>query len=170
MQKLFKHKGFWYEPRISKMGTLNLHGPLCPKCYADLPLEFTIKKCINCEAKIEEIGDVNRRKQLARLAYDAKGREYFDKISLDKPLIMLKTRDEDEKYFIEGRLKQKDGRLMGVVYFGKKSKSEKGKTQLFIDIDDEQIRFDKSDMHPKEILSKLVVDFKETEIQQKFNN
>ena len=62
--------------------------------------------------------------------------------------------------------------MIGVIYFGKRQKeqSEKSKTQVFVDIDDEQLRFDKSDKHPKEVLCKLTAEFKDTKINQEFNN
>ncbi len=107
---------------------------------------FTIPK------PYEELrGEVNKK-------YD--GSKFWDaKITnLDLLPTAVSAREEDENYWIQVKLGQKDGKRMAVVFIGEKSANGK-KAQLYIDIDDEQMRFDKNDERPTNVLTALVAYF-----------
>lgn len=42
------------------------------------------------------------------------------------------------------------------------SRKEKDKSQLFLEIDDQKLSFDQKDKHPKELLAKVVAEFKDS--------
>ena len=109
-----------------------------------------------------------KRKVLAQ--YVAYKRAETPKISLDDPPAQVKVRDEDETYFLAAKIAEKDGKRVGVVYFGEKTKdqSKKDYSQIFLDLDDEQVRFDKSNKHPKDILASLTVEFPHGTHEMKF--
>ncbi len=150
-----------------------LHGPFCSKqgCRSNLDIisdsdapsvELT---CPLCNNKYSYNGEHEQLRRKALLCYEAKSREAWPVIALDQPPADLQTKDEDESYWLAARIGTKNGKKIGVVYFGEK-KSEQGKkdyAQLFLDFDDEQVRHDPSNMTPSDVMSKLTVEFKDTQ-------
>jgi hypothetical protein len=59
---------------------------------------------------------------------------------------------------------------MGIFMFGEKMKDQRKKdySQIFLDLDDEQVRFDKSNKHPQDILASLTVEFPHGTHEMKF--
>lgn len=56
---------------------------------------------------------------------------------------------------------------MAVIYFGEKAKGVQDKkdyVQSFVDLEDEQVRFDKNNKNPMKLLAKLTAEFPESEI------
>lgn len=178
--KLIKAFGVWwrfgYIPSLDFGSEYGLEGPFCLNCYCTLELElhysgksYTVK-CQNCSKTYEfNLGQYALRKKAEDL-YNAKSRSLQDKVSLDEPPTRVSVRDSDESYFIAAKIGQKDGKRVGVVYFGEKNdkQSKEDYSQIFIDLDDEQLRFDKSNKHPKEILLKFRAEFPDTKIDQCF--
>lgn len=88
---------------------------------------------------------------------------------MDLPPTLVKAEDENEDYWIEARLGQKQGKLQGIVYMGKKTKGSQKKTdyaQIMIDPEEEQVRFDKGNKNPMDLLANITVDFKESIVKQ----
>lgn len=174
MEKLYKILGFFWvpveTPYLDGQHNIWLQGPFCSKCKIELDIHHKNLECIQCNRndKLEISFDDLREK--ATKIYEAGLRESYEIISLDEPPTHVKVRDSDDKYFLAVKIGQKDGKRIGVVYFGEKSKeqSREDYSQIFIDLDDEQLRFDKSNKHPKDILLKFQAEFPNTHVNQVF--
>ena len=189
----YKSQGFWWTIDLSFEGTMggvneqNIDGPYCFNCYSDLvfPQDAYVRKkrsptsdaawigrltCSYCEREFttKDSIDVMKRKVVAQ--YVAYKRAEKPKISLDDPPAQVKVRDEDETYFLAAKIAERDGKRVGVVYFGEKTKDQRKKdySQIFLDLDDEQVRFDKSNKHPQDILASLTVEFPHGTHEMKF--
>ena len=89
--------------------------------------------------------------------------------SLELPPTKISGGDEDENYWVQAKLTEKAGKRVAVIYFGEKIKGEQKKTdyaQVFIDLEDEQLRFDRNNKNPMNILSKLTAEFRDSTINQ----
>lgn len=155
-KKFFIIKGlFWQYNR----GHTYAKGPYCPACYTELShANYSDRAyCDSCEKDyflkmpIESMADFAQRKIEAETVKD------YEIVSLDVPPAKVKVKDEDEHYALWANITQKNGRRVGVVYIGEKG--GKDKIQEFIDIDNQQVRHDPSNMHPKELLAKVTVEF-----------
>lgn len=177
VQEHFIYKTLVYEPyyRTNVRGNseLNVRGPFCPKDRANLeyknnssPLDGMI--CTVCEAGYPIDKDAQALREFAHRAYEAKERQKINIISLDLPPTLVKAENENEDYWIEARIGQRQGKLQGVVYIGRKVKdqSKKDYAQIIIDPEDEQMRFDKGNQHPLELLSKVEVTFQKSKVIQ----
>lgn len=102
--------------------------------------------------------------------YGLKQRSLIKIESLDEIPSQIKVRDEDETFFLACKISEKNGKKQGVVYFGEKNKeqSKKDYSQIFIDLDDEQVRFDKTNKHPKGIIAKMLVEFLDSSHEEKY--
>lgn len=161
--KLYKLYGVWWQFETRPQHVSDVSGPFCSRCYVSLDLDQDKLVCANCKKTTLSPGsswDTIMRRALDK--YWAVQRSKYDKISLDEPPALVKVRDEDENYFIAARIGQKDGKRVGVVYFGEREDRESDKAQVFVDLDDQQIRFDPSNTPPKRLLSKLTVEFRDT--------
>ena len=169
-QEMFRYKGVLWEPyfkTVVNLGEkrLNIRGPFCLKCRVSIHIseENGIEGlCPNCGTQYKLEKRFDELRQLAHLAYEGKLREGLRVISLDLPPDAIKSTDEDENYWIEARLGQKDGKKMAVVYFGEKKhggQTKKDYSQVFLDFDDEQMRFDKGNKNPLEIIGRLKAEF-----------
>lgn len=169
-EKMFRFKGVLWEPyyrTVVNIGDkrLSINGPFCLYCRVSITFPRTNAnegQCLNCERQYKlEKGHEDLR-GLAHLVYEGKLREGFDVISLDLPPSVVESRDENENFWVEARLGQKDGKLMAVIYFGDKKRGKDGKkaySQVFLDFDDEHMRFDKANKNPLEIIAKLKAEF-----------
>jgi len=192
-KKFYKYAGFWwtYPEVIREPHTSDIKGPYCLNCQTDLefPDDAYIEDpgreddwlfdtkwkgnliCPLCQKNHKWIGgklwDLQTKISMILIS---NYRSSLDKISLEEPLTQVKVRDQDDKYFLAAKVGQKDGKRVGVVYFGEKSKDQNKKdySQIFIDLDDEQLRFDKSNKHPKDILAKMKVEFPKTTSESTF--
>lgn len=83
-------------------------------------------------------------------------------INIDGEMIKVgKEVVKDPDYWIEAKIsKSVKGVKQLMVLVGSKKKQDK--TQLFIDIDNEKLSFDQNDKHPKELLTKVTAEFKES--------
>lgn len=135
--------------------------PMCPtkKCHVRLHFGSSLElECPNCKRKLA----ISKNIEELRTSVDAKfqGSKTWDAqvINLDLLPTAVSAREEDENYWVQVKLGQKDGKRMAVVYIGEK-KQEGKKAQLFVDVDDEQMRFDKGDQHPTSVVTMLVAHF-----------
>lgn len=192
--KFYKSQGFlWNISEIGEVEIGHIEGPYCLNCKMDILFppeayyteihpdfgeyqqfnpDYSGKvKCSMCERKYEIPIPLRKFKEKVKKDYVLKKRSDIPIESLDELPSQIKVRDEDKKYFLAAKLTEKNGKRVGVVYFGEKNKDQTKKdyTQLFLDIDDEQIRFDKGNKNPKEQLTKLQVVFKESAQQTAFS-
>jgi len=90
--------------------------------------------------------------------------------SLDLPPTKVVDEAEDDNYWVQARISEKAGKRMAVIYFGEKVKVKQKKddyTQIFIDLEDEQMRFDKSNKNPMKVVCKLTAEFPESTFELK---
>lgn len=165
LEILYKFKGLLWQPiREIRPRTGNVtHDveslPYCPKCKAKLSQrsEYDLF-CDLCEKYFKAEPSISHVAGLASKAFNAKMKEGWKVEVLDLPPGIAKDEDENKDFWVEARLGQKDGKLMAVIYFGDKRQGQEGKkaySQVFLDFDDEQIRFDKANKNPLEIIGKL---------------
>lgn len=168
-ETLYKFRGLLWQPIHSinrARGTENADVesiPYCPKCKAHLTQQSEYDlHCDLCDIHYEAKPSISHIAQLASKAYNAKLKEGWSIVTLDLPPGIIKGQDENDDFWVEARLGQKDGKLMAVIYFGDKRRKEDGKkaySQVFLDLDDEQMRFDKANKNPLEIIAKLKAQF-----------
>lgn len=87
--------------------------------------------------------------------------------SLDLPPTKVVDEAEDEKYWVQARISEKQGKRMAVIYFGERIKGDQNKTdytQIFLDFEDEQLRFDRANKNPMKLLAALTVEFQNSTI------
>lgn len=174
---LFKSDGFFwlptqrksYDPKTQKHvweGEYYLSNePHCISCRSPLlekdPTHFYCDNCSKEYATQENKYVLNERAARKWQGFRLKDRNVF---SLDLAPTHVKDEDEDDNFWIEARIGEKNGKRMAVIYFGEKVKGQTKKdyVQLFIDFDDEQIRFDKSNKNPMKLLGRLTAEFKES--------
>ena len=138
-----------------------IEGPLCLDESAKLNFSNENDQtgvCPICEKKYQLSKIPQEMRELAHKAYQASIDNQLETISLDAPLQPIKSRDEDNEYWVETKLgHSKDGRKIAIIYIGDKKRTDK--VQNFIDLDNEQLRSDRADAKPFEVVSKVEVEF-----------
>lgn len=167
--KLYKFRGLLWQPVHSVTHTTGnvsdyVEGmPYCPKCKAKLTQKSDYDLyCDLCDAPYKAEPSIDHVALLTSKAYNAKLKEGWVVETLDLPPGVVKDQDENDEFWVEARLGQKDGKLMAVIYFGDKKRGGDGKkaySQVFLDLEDEQMRFDKANKNPLEIISRLKTEF-----------
>lgn len=185
-EKLYKSQRMWWSvKKYLDINPSHVDGPYCFNCYTDLeyPAEAYNERdfidedwrggliCPSCKKEHAMTDSLWEMKTNVARQYVAFKRSSIPKESLDEPPTAVKVRDQDEKYFIAAKIGEKDGKRVGVVYFGDKNKdqSKQDYSQIFIDLDDEQVRFDKSNKPPKDVLAKMKVEFPESQHEETYN-
>lgn len=172
---LFKFSSLLWRPQFVTSDRQDRHfsgirGPYCNVCRADIgtddPNNSKKAWCKNCDKQYELSYPITELTQKAHIAYDATLKKDFEVISLELPPDVILDKDENDKYWIEARLGQKNGKLMGVIYMGEKleNQTKKDYIQMFVDIDDQQIRFDKGNKNPLKLLSIISAEFEESKV------
>ena len=173
--KLFKGKGVLWQTVVGHRGNeFVANTPLCPNPTCHTPLESRDKQyyCNNCDKFYPCLlgsSETHRRVQSMWEGYQTLNMPIY---SLDLPPTKVVDEDkEDENYWVQARISEKDGKRMAVVYFGERVKGKQAKedyVQIFLDFEDEQLRFDKSNKNPMKLLAKLIAEFPKstTEIRQ----
>lgn len=167
-QQLFKYKGLLWYCSYHHNDTTHIEGPYCPVegCRFELqlhddPFENSTLICPNCKGEMG-IDNLATLRNMAAEKYRAMLRIDIPVISYDLPPTTVKAKDKDENYWVSVKLGQKNGKEFAVVYAGRiqSSQSAKEKVQFFIDLEDEELRHDASNMPPGDILTGVKVRFK----------
>lgn len=175
-ESLFKSHGVLWRTRLLRAGMESIsETPLCPKsdCHTLLKILNDIEYyCVSCEkiftmpkGRLQTFNDVTRK-------FEGHKTLGFNVYSLDLPPTKIIDEDrEDENYWVQAKMTEKEGKKMAVVYFGERingKQSQKDYSQIFLDFEDEQLRFDKSNKNPMKLLSKLTAEFQDsiTEIRK----
>jgi len=137
---------------------------VCPKQECRIKLNFDSSSkavCIKCGTKYSIKKDYEPLRGEVDQKYQGSKLWMSDVINLDLIPTKLAAEDSDDNYWVQVRLGQSEGKRTGFVYFGEKLKEQKkiDKGHLIIDLDDEQLRFDKGNMHPMKLLAKLEITF-----------
>ncbi|MBP7774162.1 hypothetical protein KA078_00045 [Candidatus Woesebacteria bacterium] len=178
---VFEFMGFHFQPRYTDRMSLQMDGALCSRpnrdgrpCLAELSSENEEATRVTCEVcgfSGELPHGHQKLRQLAKLAYEGYKRLIDNGgqiITLDVPYEAIKASDEDESRAIRIKWSQKDGRNMAVIYFIEKD-ANGGKTQIFADMDREEVRYDASDIPPGKILAKVRAEFVNTQVEIDYN-
>lgn len=147
--------------------------PICPNPTCHIRLDNKTDSdlyCANCR-KVYPIGmPFSEAHSFVQKKFE--GYKTFDHpiYSLDLPPTKVIDEDnEDENYWVQARIVEKDGKKMAVIYFGEKKKIQKKKdyVQMFVDFEEDQIRFDKGNKNPMQLLAAIRANFQETSIEVK---
>ena len=168
IEKTFRFRDAKWKPIMSvKQGDVSVKelyrvvGPLCLEDSAKLDFandNETIGNCPVCEREYKLSKPPQPLRELAHRAYQAALDNELETISLDDPIQPIKARDEDASYWVEVKLGHaNDGRKIAVVYIGDKKRNKK--LQNFIDLDNEQLRGDRANAKPHEVVSKITAEF-----------
>lgn len=162
--KLYMWEGvFW------SVDALTTRGPIvkarCPVDKCELNVDSKYKShlsCPKCDFQIRLNKSFYEKKDDALKIMQS---DYFkdaEIVNIDGEMIKInKEVIKDSDYWIETKVsKSIKGVKQLMVLVG--SKKETDKTQLFLDIDNEKLSFDQKDKHPREILAKVVAEFKES--------
>ena len=118
----------------------------CPRCDFKITLDKSI------EEKASDLLDI------------IESQKYKDAeiISIDGELIRIQREEQkDNNYWVDVKLsKNKKGQVQLMVLAG--HKTEKTKTQLFLDSAKEKLTFDQNNHHPSEVFEQVVATFKKS--------
>lgn len=179
--KLFKAHGVLWEPQNIMYGETFLgDDPFCsndtcrsPLAQANLGSDKTghyIRGwlCTNCGKEYPCPGnDYQELVRKVNRTYEGYKRLNYQVYSLDLPPTKVKDDAEDENYWVQARISEKNGKRMAVVYFGERVKGKQTQedyAQIFLDFEDEQLRFDKTNKNPMKLLGKLTAEFPESSV------
>ncbi|HRH55836.1 MAG TPA: hypothetical protein PK609_03165 [Candidatus Paceibacterota bacterium] len=139
--------------------------PLCPNstCHTVLDNLSEGYYCTKCEKTYARKKDHSAILREVRSSWEGFQTLKQPIYSLDLPPTKVLDEDkEDGNYWVQARISEKEGKRMAVVYFGERihGKQEKNDyVQVFLDFDDEQLRFDKNNKNPMKLLAKLSAEF-----------
>lgn len=165
--EIFPHKGVLFEPHytINASSGFRILQPLCTNCHAKISFDTDRDGiCINCGKNYHLNQSVEELRSEAHIKLEAYRRSGKKIVSLDLPPGMTEEKFKDDSYFIVGKIGQNNGKRTAVLYMGemKEKQEQKDKVQIFADIEDGQIRFDKSNMNPVQLLTKITVEFRDS--------
>lgn len=139
--------------------------PLCPNstCHMVLDNHSTGYYCANCDKTYNRKKDHSSTIREVRALWEGHQTLNQPIYSLDLPPTKVLDEDkEDENYWVQARISEKEGKRMAVVYFGERVRGKQEKSdysQVFLDFEDEQLRFDKNNKNPMKLLTKLTAEF-----------
>ncbi len=138
----------------------------CPVDKCELNIDPKYKShlsCPKCDLQIRLNKSFYEKKDDALKIMQSNYFKDAEIVNIDGEMIKInKEVIKDSDYWIEAKVsKSIKGVKQLMILIG--SRKEKDKTQLFIDIDNEKLSFDQNNKHPKEILTKVVATFKDTE-------
>ena len=181
-EKLFKSAGVFWE-LIDIHGHGNEFIGENPYCSNDTCRTFLEQKnlgtsgtgfykhgwhCCGCGKDYECPGnDYHGLVEQVRRKYQGYKRLKHKIYSLDLAPTKVVDNAEDENYWVQARISEKSGKRIAVIYFGERIKGEQNKkdySQIFLDFEDEQLRFDKNNKNPMKFLSRLEAEFSDSNI------
>ena len=171
-EKLFKAYGvLWRSYSTGHGRSYIVDNALCRNqdCQTTLKPKGDAHYCVKCDKNYPyKVSHVIDRESVEKIWEGHKTLDWRI-YSLELPPTKIVGEDEDENYWIKVKLSEKSGKRMAVIYFGEKKKNQ-DKTdysQVFVDFEDEQIRFDKNNKNPMKILCKFTAEFPNSEIRQR---
>ena len=174
---VFKSEGLlWIVERkdvvhIGSEGRVSIHHAACPKEEIRVKLDYDEETnkltCESCGFFKELNRPYQHLRELVNKRYQGWLLQSAEVKSLDLLSTSVTANDEDENFWIRAKLGEKDGKRQAVVWIGDKRSKGGEKTQLLIDIEDEQLRFDKTDKNPSELISAVKVVLKDSITERK---
>lgn len=170
-------KKYGFRPYYTGHDTVQIKGPLCPgsltkerQCLAPLAGEnaqVLRAHCDVCGKNYTMPHNFDEFRMIASKAYEGFINSKAELITLDVPYGAVKAEAEDETRWVKVVWSQKDGRNQAIIYFIEKVENGE-KSQIFADLDREEIRYDVSDIPPGKILAKVNAEFRGTKIDIKY--
>ncbi len=173
-EKLYKAFGVLWRPYTNSGGNSWLADtPHCPddNCHTLLDQKDPHQwHCVKCDKPYlcKETREIDKKN--AQKMWEGHKTLDWAVYSLELPPTKISAGDEDDNYWVKAKLTEKSGKRIAVIYFGEKIKGKQKKTdytQTFLDLEDEQLRFDKNNKNPMDVLCRLTAEFKDSIIQQK---
>ena len=163
MPRLYEYKGVLWEYHSSDTNSWVI--AFCPVHKMELKTvahDASFGVCDDCKktyiwGELESgVAEYLRRKINSASYQDA---EIISIDGIQTPLLKtrVKLSEENEEYWIEGRLNKSDKGKQIVIYVGEKGSTQKA--QLFINSDQEKLSFDHKDRKPEEIFSVITATF-----------
>jgi hypothetical protein len=84
--------------------------------------------------------------------------EIVDLDGYQVPIAKAKPDKKDDTFWVEARINETKRGKQVVIYAGERGASDK--SQIFIDSENEKITFDQNNIHPNDVFTKVVADFK----------
>ena len=171
-EKLYKAFGVLWQPYTNDRGSSWLSDkPLCinDACHTILQHHQGAWLCVKCEKTYPCKVSYQSDREHATLMWEGYKTLDWAVYSLELPPTKISAGDEDENYWVQAKLTEKAGKRVAVIYFGEKVRGEQKKTdyaQVFLDLEDEQFRFDRNNKNPMKVLSKITAEFQDSAIQQ----
>lgn len=169
---LYKAFGVLWRTHNNRHGDPYITGnPLCStdNCHSTLSQDRGGWFCVKCEKLYPCRNNYQTDHEHVQRMWEGHQTLGWDVYSLELPPTKVKGGDEDENYWVEARIGEKNGKKTALVYFGEKVRGEQDKTdysQVFLDLEDEQLRFDRGNRNPMKILCKLTAEFQDSTIEQ----
>ena len=144
----------------------SIHHAACPKEEIRVRLDLNEASnelfCDSCGFKKKLERSYEELRQLVNKRYHGWLLSSAEVKSLDLLATSVTDNNEDDNFWIRAKLGEKDGKRQAVVWIGDKRNKSGEKIQLLIDIEDEQLRFDKTDKNPSELISAVKVVLKDS--------
>ena len=162
--KLYKWNGvFWSIEGITNHGSIVR--ARCPndRCELNMSSKYrTLLSCPKCDFKVTLDKTYYEKQEDAAKIMNSDYWKDAEVVNIDGEMTKVgKEVIEDPDYWVKAYIsKSIKGVKQLMVLVG--SKKETDKIQLFLDIDNEKLSFDQKDKHPREILAKVIAEFKES--------
>ncbi len=176
MEKLFKSRGVLWEVSFNDYGVAYINGQTyCPKqgCRTLLSQEKGGYCCVGCGESYTCEKDYGTLKSDVDKIFQGNLRSDWEVVSLDLPPTVAWNEDKsDGQYWVKAKIGQKDGKKQVVVFVGEKLRSQTTKdyVQMFVDIDESQLRFDKGNQNPLRLLTIVQAEFIDAKVVIKKKN
>lgn len=172
-------KAFGFRPYYNYHDNIQIKGPLCPAtvskdrtCLSPLSVDMSqplIARCEVCGKGFTMPHPFEEFRNIADKAYEGFLNSQTKLITLDVPYEAVKAEAEDKTRWVKVVWSQKDGRNQAVVYLIEKD-ADGDKSQIFVDLDREEVRYDSGDVPPGKILAKVKAEFRNTNIDIEYKN
>jgi hypothetical protein len=168
-----KYDVLWRTAKNNRGNEFISHSPLCPNnaCHSVLQEKTEGYFCANCQKIYPQKKDFSTILREVQDSWEGFQTLKQPVYSLDLPPTKVVDENEDENYWVQARISEKEGKRMAVVYFGERVEAQEKQnySQIFLDFEDEQLRFDKNNKNPMKLLAKLTAEFGESTTILKVN-
>lgn len=181
MNKSFEYEGVVWVP-VDDLEGLHFDDPRCKREDCRRLLKDSVMNygeqgydmdCSNpkCMRKYKLSKDPHLLQFEVLEAYEASFLQNEPLVKLDRKPAIHTNRVKSKDYWIETKIREENGKLTAFVYIGKNTGSQTSgeKAQFIVDIADEELRHDATDLPPGEIVSSVKVRFKNSTTVRKYD-
>jgi len=155
----------------------SMEGPCCPKCHTKLSYNsnggpYGSGVCPECGFEDKYPENLLDMESNVKARYQSALRSNWQVESLEiAPTATKKSDHTDEKYWIEVKVGQKNGKKTAMILIGEKmgTQAKTDYAQIFLDLENEMVSFDKTNKNPTGLLAsfKAVFPGSETEVKKR---